>query len=123
MGAMVPNRDSTRTLVDTLHRCCSPPLPLVRLFEYSNNVTVTLSLINNIIPSHWPPLSHNSRGVPSGQSQLRSRDVFPPPHVAEHSDQHDHGEYSHLGGHASKLNVINLKNETPVHQLSTVILP
>ena len=72
------------------------------------------------LPSHWPPLSHNSRGVPSGHSQSRSRDVLPPPQVAEHSDQQDHGEYSHFGGQASRIVLkrrsVTNQNYLPIEQ-------
>ena len=99
MVTKAPSLDSTRTLVDTLHRYYS-------LFPRQARLKSHLDFFvknKEVLPSHWPPLSHNSRGVPSGHSQSRSREVLPPPHVAEQSDQHDHGEYSHFGGQASRL--------------------
>lgn len=52
-------------------------------------------------PSHCPLFSHSDSGTPSGQLQGLSRDIFPPPQVALHSDQQVHSPNSHFGGQAS----------------------
>ena len=119
---MSHNDDSRRLLANSLHShfFCLLLVPPPHVFEqgshgsqsglnshsggHSTSVLQSSSSLGS--PSHWPLFSQRFGGYPSGQLHSRSRDFLPPPHVAEHSDQHVHGEYSHFGGQASEKRIL-----------------